>query len=39
MENAFQIIILLMAGGLIVLIPLFIMLVYKVWKENPNDTR
>jgi len=37
MGNAFQIIILLMAGGLIVLIPLFIMLFYKAEKENPND--
>jgi hypothetical protein len=28
---------LLIAGALIVLIPLFIMLIYKAWKENPND--
>jgi len=37
MENALQIIMLLIAGALIVLIPLFIMLIYKAWKENPND--
>lgn len=34
MENALALIAILTAGGLIVLAPLFIMLLYKVWKEN-----
>lgn len=34
MENVFALIILLTMGGLIVIVPLFIMLVYKAWRDN-----
>jgi len=37
-ENLIALIALLTAGALIVIVPLFIMLVYKAWKENPNDS-
>jgi hypothetical protein len=34
MENLVALIVLLTAGGLIVIAPLLVMLLYKVWKEN-----
>jgi hypothetical protein len=39
MLNALTWIALLTAGAVVVIAPLLIMLVYKAWKENPNDTR
>jgi hypothetical protein len=36
-ENLLALIALLTAGGLIVIAPLLILLVYKFWKENPDD--
>jgi len=37
MQDVLAWIVLLSAGGLIVIAPLFIMMVYKSWKENPDD--
>ena len=37
MENLVALIAILTAGGLIVLAPLFIMLIYKAWKENKDE--
>jgi len=39
MLNALAWIALLTAGAVVVIAPLLIMLLYKVHKENPNDTR
>jgi len=36
-ENLIALIALLTAGALIVIAPLFIMLIYKAWKENKHD--
>jgi hypothetical protein len=39
MTNVLALITLLTVGGLIVIAPLYLILFYKFWKENKDDTR